>query len=498
MRFLPATLGVAAGVAAIAWSAGLGLRAWGWPPALVVGVLGGAWLRQRERTVLARERHRTEALLEALCSDGVLDAATPAATRLADRLAGLRRRADAAEQQARAAQAAADAARGEAQARLRARVAEARQILDELRDAAEAQGGEPPGMDPFQELFGVVADLEVRVKESSSDVAACGDSARQAKEAWQCLAPGFTRVRQSLHMLQARLVPLGQDAEAARGEVEQVRTQGCRAVDATQQALEAAERSQGALGETIVGFEALQSEVNEVVEVVRTLGNRIHSIGAILNVIEDVTEQTNLLALNAAIIAAQAGEHGRGFAVVADEIRDLAERTTDSTKEIAGLIEAVQSESERAVALISGEAEQVHRGVEQTGTVATLLTTLLGHLHEAARDVGEVASLGERAEQAAAGVAAALAEARLAAAEEECAEAGEPTGDGEVLMGVVTCCERLQQGVEEAGYLLARLRETADALESNSKGRGPAAPASEAMPAAARLESFVTQVAQDG
>ncbi len=92
------------------------------------------------------------------------------------------------------------------------------------------------------------------------------------------------------------------------------------------------------------------------------MGQKIEAIGQILSVIDDVAEQTNLLALNAAIIAAQAGEHGKGFAVVADEIKDLAERSGVSTKEIASLIKTIQSESRNAIAAVERGNINVDKG----------------------------------------------------------------------------------------------------------------------------------------
>jgi len=136
--------------------------------------------------------------------------------------------------------------------------------------------------------------------------------------------------------------------------------------------------------ETIVGMQEIRRAAHTTAEVVEHLSLRANDIGAILSVIDEVAEQTNLLALNAAIIAAQAGEHGKGFAVVADEIKELAERTSSSTREIAAVVTGVQEDTGRAVAAInqaelaicageelserSGAAlEQIVQGVQQAG-----------------------------------------------------------------------------------------------------------------------------------
>jgi len=106
---------------------------------------------------------------------------------------------------------------------------------------------------------------------------------------------------------------------------------------------------------------------------IHALTNHAQEIGKVATVIREIAEQTNLLALNAAIEAARAGEQGRGFAVVADEVRKLAERTAQSTREIAKTIQVMQEQTQEAVQGIGQAMPLMEQGVEKANLASEVL-----------------------------------------------------------------------------------------------------------------------------
>jgi methyl-accepting chemotaxis protein len=154
---------------------------------------------------------------------------------------------------------------------------------------------------------------------------------------------------------------------------------------------EDAQSGQDCVNQTIEGIHRIKTYSEEMSAVIRRLQKKTEDIGQILTVIDEVADQTNLLALNAAIIAAQAGEHGKGFAVVAGEIKELAERTATSTKEIHEIIAALQVEGASAVRVIQGGAARVEEGVRLSGAAKSALEKILDSARESTDRIMQIA-----------------------------------------------------------------------------------------------------------
>ncbi len=164
--------------------------------------------------------------------------------------------------------------------------------------------------------------------------------------------------------------------------IEELRKRAQATAEISRQVRENAETGGTAVTATVDGIRKTQDSTRKTAEVLDELQSRVGQISQIVNVIEDITERTNLLSLNAAIIAAQAGEHGAGFSVVAGEIRELADRTRGSTKEIGAIIKAVQSGSRAAVRSMKEGVAQVEDNVQLAQNASSSLEKILARAND--------------------------------------------------------------------------------------------------------------------
>lgn len=110
----------------------------------------------------------------------------------------------------------------------------------------------------------------------------------------------------------------------------------------------------------------------------------------IIALIEGIAFQTNILALNAAVEAARAGEQGRGFAVVAGEVRNLAQRSSSSAREIKELIESSMGFVEAGSAQAEGVGENISRMNDAVRQVTDLVDEISVAASEQSQGIGQV------------------------------------------------------------------------------------------------------------
>ena len=166
--------------------------------------------------------------------------------------------------------------------------------------------------------------------------------------------------------LSARTEEQASSIEQTAASMEQISATVKNTGDNTANASQLSARASGAVTDNGKLMASLTQEIQNI-------SSSADKMSDIINLIDSIAFQTNILALNAAVEAARAGEHGKGFAVVAQEVRNLAQKTANSSKEIRTLIENSTQQSVRGLEMVRQVNGKMDELVQNVDSVTRIL-----------------------------------------------------------------------------------------------------------------------------
>ena len=210
-------------------------------------------------------------------------------------------------------------------------------------------GGFYPLLVSFRGITDKLNDTMLQISQSSTQVAGGAD---QVSNGAQALAQGATEQASSVQELAATIDEIfnkvNQNADSAR--------QASKAADCVSAKMNVSKEKMQQMTDAMGDISSCSSEIRKI-----------------MKLIEDIAFQTNILALNAAVEAARAGAAGKGFAVVSDEVRNLANKSTEASENIAALIENSLQAIENGTQIADDTAQSLIQAVNDVNEMAGII-----------------------------------------------------------------------------------------------------------------------------
>jgi methyl-accepting chemotaxis protein len=224
----------------------------------------------------------------------------------------------------------------------------------------------------------MVLNLKKQFEEIKEGVNVISSSASEIMAMTTQLAGGSSETVSSISETTSTIEEVKQTAEIAKQKANEV-------ADSAQQLTIVSQDGKRSIEETMDGMNKIKQQMESIASIVIQLSEKSQTIGEIANNVNDLAEQSNLLAVNASIEAARAGEHGRGFNVVATEIKNLSERSKESTIQIRGIVSDIQKGISGAVMATEQGVKVIDTGLQLSSDADDVIQRLSQSIEDTAQ-----------------------------------------------------------------------------------------------------------------
>lgn len=257
--------------------------------------------------------------------------------------------------------------------------------LNFTREGYQAQGKMAHIQDAFKAFVNAFKAIIVGMREESGHMASMvktlETSSSESSQSITNVQQAMTTIAESAATQSTEADKMVADMDELSTDIENIHHEIGTMSDYIEQVKKGTGHNNDMMAQVADSWKVQRQSQTELVNEMTDMNKDIQNIGKVVQLINDISEQTNLLALNASIEAARAGEAGKGFAIVAEEVRNLAEQSSQSSKNIRNMIELIRKKSEsmaQSITNVYDEGEKQSTTIKQAVSASTDVSALAG------------------------------------------------------------------------------------------------------------------------